>query len=110
MGGSRNFGHFAADATINLLTRRQVKSWFILDRDERSEENISSLTHSLGQNSTMHVLRRRELENYLAQPTALSLLIAERANVALEEDEVREMLDTTANDLRNVSVSKRLAA
>ena len=42
MGGVRNFTHYASEAIFRFLTKRQVKAWFILDRDERDEVEIQS--------------------------------------------------------------------
>ena len=35
MGGVRNFAHFATDKILSFLTKRQVKMWFLMDRDEK---------------------------------------------------------------------------
>jgi hypothetical protein len=37
MGGGRTVFHFASEATISFLLRRQVKCWFVLDRDEKDD-------------------------------------------------------------------------
>jgi putative ATP-dependent endonuclease of OLD family len=78
MGGVRNFAHFAADATLELLSRRQVKIWFIVDRDERDDTDIAALLTRLGENAKLCVLERRELDNYLAVPRAVAGLAAEK--------------------------------
>ncbi|MDZ4109465.1 MAG: AAA family ATPase [Brevundimonas sp.] len=65
MGGSSGFAHYAADATIDLLSRRQIPMWFIMDRDELKDEDIQKLAGRLGNRAHLSPLSRRELENYL---------------------------------------------
>jgi energy-coupling factor transporter ATP-binding protein EcfA2 len=70
MGSARNFTHYASAATVELLTRRRVKMFFVLDRDEASEEEVAALCERISDLANVHVLQRREIENYLAQPRA----------------------------------------
>ncbi|GAA3100419.1 hypothetical protein GCM10020254_52390 [Streptomyces goshikiensis] len=39
-GGARNFTHYATASTLSFLGKRNVKTVFILDRDERNEEDL----------------------------------------------------------------------
>lgn len=80
MGGVRNFAHFAAQSTLNLLTRRQVAMWFITDRDERDDEDVKRMLEMLNDKARLHVLERRELENYLMCPAAVLKLIELKAS------------------------------
>ena len=48
MGGVRNFAHFAAQTTLELLTRRNIKRWFVTDRDERDDEDVNQMLQRLG--------------------------------------------------------------
>src|SRR5262249_36680969 len=34
MGGIKSFAHFAAGQTLELLSRRRIRLWFLADRDE----------------------------------------------------------------------------
>jgi len=79
MRGIRNFAAFAADSTLDYLNRRRVKIWFIVDRDEQGDEDITRMIQQLGDRARLVVLRKRELENYLLDPTALRAWIEERA-------------------------------
>ena len=82
MGGVRNFAHFAAEATIALLSRRRIRLWFLSDRDERDDSEVKSMVERLGQGATLKVLNRRELENYLLDPEAVSHFLAEKRETA----------------------------
>jgi putative ATP-dependent endonuclease of OLD family len=78
MGGVRNFAHFAAQATIELLSRRQVQMWFIADRDERDDADVKRMMSQLGSRARLHILKRRELENYLLDAEATVRFIAQK--------------------------------
>lgn len=59
MGGVRNFFHYAAEVTLSFLTKRQVKMWFLIDRDEKDDFEISKFKQALSENATFKVLNRR---------------------------------------------------
>lgn len=75
MGGVRNFAYFATEATLSFLTKRQVKMWFLVDRDEREDADVRRLGDLLGDKGTVKVLKKREIENYLLCPRAVAEFI-----------------------------------
>jgi putative ATP-dependent endonuclease of OLD family len=118
LGGVRNFGYFASDAIIEFLTRRQVRLWFVLDRDERKDSEIQKLSERLGESAVLEVLNRRELENYLIVPRAAAEFIKLKQSLGgsqngeiseVSEEDVREAIGATADDLRRAAVDKRVA-
>ncbi|MGY4098531.1 ATP-dependent nuclease [Nocardia sp. R16R-3T] len=110
MGGSRNFAHYAAGATLALLTKRKVDSFFVIDRDEQDDDGINKLSDQLGRLGTLHVLNRREIENYLIDPVALSKHIGHRLGDAkVSPDEIRTALFEIADELKDLTVAKRIA-
>ena len=78
MGGVANFTHYAAQATLDLLSRRRVRMWFIVDRDERDEAEVRRMIERLGDRATLFVLERRELENFLVNETAIQALVRQK--------------------------------
>jgi putative ATP-dependent endonuclease of OLD family len=78
MGGVRNFAHFAAQSTLDLLSRRQVSMWFVTDRDESEDEEVQRMRVRLGSRAHLRVLGRRELENYLWDEGALAKFITQK--------------------------------
>jgi putative ATP-dependent endonuclease of OLD family len=78
MGGVRNFAHFAAQSTLDLLSRRQVSMWFVTDRDESEDEEVRNMKARLGPRARLKVLGRRELENYLCDEEALAKFIYQK--------------------------------
>ncbi len=114
MGSGRNFTHFATQATIDLLAKRRVRLSFILDRDEASEDELKSLLDRAGSVAKVHVLKRREMENYLAVPRALHEFICEKRKLQgsdssdISEASVAAQIDKSADDLRQLAVEKRV--
>lgn len=82
MGGVRNFAHFAAQSTLDLLTRRRILMWFVADRDERDDEDVKLMLTRLGGAASLRVLKRREMENYLLDPDAVAKFIVDRQAAA----------------------------
>lgn len=78
MGGVANFTHYAAETTLDLLSRRRVKMWFIIDKDERDEPEIEMMIARLGGRAEMFVLQRRELENFLIEESAVCSFVKEK--------------------------------
>jgi putative ATP-dependent endonuclease of OLD family len=115
MGGVRNFTHYAAEATLSFLAKRRVQMWFIIDHDERSEEEIAKLRAIAGKDATVNVLERRELENYLISPGAISKFIALKRNLSgvrssdgpPSESDISEMIDQCAEKLKQTAVDRQ---
>jgi putative ATP-dependent endonuclease of OLD family len=82
MGGVKNFANFAADATLDLLSRRQVLMWFVVDRDEMNDEDVKRMIDRLGPRAVLSVLDRRELENYLLDADAITAFVLEKLTAA----------------------------
>ncbi|HEY9692634.1 MAG TPA: TOPRIM nucleotidyl transferase/hydrolase domain-containing protein [Oculatellaceae cyanobacterium] len=116
MGGVRNFAHFATEATLSFLVKRQVKMWFILDRDEKEDSEVANLQNRLGQNAILKVLKKREIENYLVCPRAIKNFIKVKLSSLTEldckfpeESEIFENIQECAEQLKNFSINKRVA-
>lgn len=78
MGGARNFAYFAAESTLELLSRRRVQMWFVTDKDENTDVEITRMVERLGGRATLKVLSKREIENYLINGRAIVALIEEK--------------------------------
>lgn len=89
MGGVRNFTHYATKKTIEFLCKRRVLVFFMLDHDERDEDEINTLKDKLGNKGQLIVLKKRELENYLLCPRAIGEFIKEKYKL---EEEGKKML------------------
>ena len=85
MGGVRNFAHFAAEGTLDLLARRRIALHFVVDRDEREDTEVQAMAERLGERAKLHVLKRRELENYLLAPAAIRGFVGEKRGLSSEE-------------------------
>jgi putative ATP-dependent endonuclease of OLD family len=75
MSGARNFAYYAAEHTLDLLSRRQIDLTFVLDRDEAEDVDVARMAERLGNRASLHTLQKRELENYLLDPEAVRYFI-----------------------------------
>jgi putative ATP-dependent endonuclease of the OLD family len=113
MGGARNLAHFGAERTITFLTKRRVRMWFVLDRDEKDEEDVRALVSKLSSQASLCVLDRREMENYLVCPRAVAAFIGLKQRLGGlpergTEDEVRDAIAECAETLRSTAVQRRI--
>jgi len=115
MGGVRNFTHYATEAILSFLSKRQVDIWFVLDHDENDSEDIERLTTRLEQRASLHVLRKRELENYLLSPRAIGVFLGSKTqsfeghSPAQAAANVKVLLDDCCEQLKGFSLLKRVA-
>jgi putative ATP-dependent endonuclease of the OLD family len=112
--GIRNFVSYAAEETLDFLSRRQVQMWFIIDRDERNEKQIKSLEEKLKGKATLFALRKREIENYLLSPRAITEFIklksqASGRQIELNVSEVDSAISESAESLKQFVVNKHIA-
>lgn len=114
MGGASRFAHYAAEATLRLLSRRQIKLWFVIDKDERDDTDVTRLLDKLGDRAELMFLGRREIENYLLFAEPICSLISEK----LESSEPRErpsleeietLIKSTAEGLLERAIELRVA-
>lgn len=118
MGGVRNFTHYATEQILSFLTRRQVRLFFVVDRDERDSNDISQLKELLSARAELFSLRRRELENYMLEPRAVREFVLLKRELAgmdsaesdLSESEIGELLKHEADKLRDYTLKKRVAS
>jgi predicted ATP-dependent endonuclease of OLD family len=115
MGGVRNLAHFAADQTLAFLSKRQVRMWFVIDRDEKEDGEVRKLAKALSSQAEVKVLQRREIENYLVEPNALASFIKVKRGMAGDTrgapgvDEVAAAIDQVADGLKETTVAFRVA-
>ena len=116
MGGSRPLSYFAANSTLSFLSKRQVRMWFMIDRDEKEAEDIRQIRERLGDRAVASVLGKREIENYLIHPRILADQIAfklrERGirdgNVPNQE-EIGALIERSVEELKNIAIFNRVA-
>jgi putative ATP-dependent endonuclease of OLD family len=115
MRGVRNFAHFAAEGTLDLLSKRQIHLWFLSDRDERDDQDVANMLTKLGGRATLKVLKRRELENYLLDGRAVRAFINDKRNAvglaALTDDTqaVAKAIEEEACKLKDEVIRLKIA-
>lgn len=111
MKGVRNFGHFAAEGTLEVLGRRRIKVWFVVDRDESSDAELTAMVARLNGLGELFALSRRELENYLLDAQALQRLISEKSRgfaSAPSYSDIDAAIRETAASLKDEVIRLRL--
>lgn len=114
MGGASRFAHYAADATLNLLSRRQIKMWFVIDKDERDDTDVTRLLEKLGNRAELTFLGRREIENYLLFPDAIQSLLMEKMATSADTrqpsvEEIDNLIKSSAEALLERAIELRLS-
>jgi len=116
MGGVRNLAYFATERILDLLTKRRVLMWFIIDRDEREEEEIKKIKERLGSQAGLIVLKRRELENYLISSSAIADFVQFKRGLGDAKDrsrpddqEITKAIEDCANKLKDIALERRVA-
>jgi len=114
MGGVRNFAYYATEETLSFLTKRRVKMWFLVDKDEKDKDYFERLERQLNGKANFKVLSKRELENYLVCPRALKEFIKLKHELSgksctiPDETKIKEDINECANQLRQFAINKRL--
>jgi putative ATP-dependent endonuclease of OLD family len=114
MGGVRNFAHYASEAILSFLSRRQVEIYFLLDHDEKDNQEVDAIKARLGDRATVKILSKREMENYLLRPNALLAFLesktrsARKSDEALSSERIAELLSKCADDLREFTIGKHV--
>ena len=116
MGGARNIAYFSSGSTLSFLSKRGVRMWFLIDRDEKDEETINNIKKILGDDVDTSVLKKREIENYLIYPSILAQQIAFMLNkngsnnkAQPRVEDIAKFIDKSAEELKKITILKRVA-
>lgn len=107
MGGVRNFAHFAAEGTLDLLSKRRIKMRFVTDRDERDDQEVKRMLDRLGERAELTVLGFREMENYLLDPRAFQAFVMEKRKAAGVKEGETPSIETITTALRDEAIALR---
>lgn len=120
MGGGE-FASRSAPLRSELLSgisqRSPVPHLFVVDRDQRNSQAVSTLENRLG--DRVHVLRARELENYLLVPRALREALSEKCKTdsnllrklhETSNEDIEQLIRRAVDDLYGIILLKRIRA
>lgn len=83
-------------------TGESVNTYCILDRDYYSEEQVQNVyNEAKNKDLKLHVWNRKEIENYLIIPEAITRFIENRAETEISISLVEEITDKICNELYN---------
>lgn len=94
--------YYALDNAMKFFSRRQIKIWFLIDRDERKTAEIESLVDKLSPFAQLKVLEKRELENYLLDAEAIKAFIQDlKKEETMPLEDIEKILNTQALELKD---------
>ncbi len=117
--GTSDINHTAIvrkEVLINVSKKSPIPHLFLLDRDERKEEEINKLKQELGDDK-VYILKKRELENYLLFPYAIISALEEKFNSDknklkkvkdTQEKEIKSLIQSAVKSLFNRILTKRI--
>ncbi len=118
MGGGKHAERGApirSDLLNKISGKATVPHLFLLDRDERSKEEIRNLETQLG--DKVHIFHSRELENYLLVPRAILAALKEKHRddqvkmehlAGITEEQIQQLIVSATNDLYGTVLIKRI--
>lgn len=75
IGGVGNMRYYAAAKLVDFLSKRRVMVWLVVDRDDRDDESFKWLKEKINAVGKLHILRRRQIENYFLSGETLKKLL-----------------------------------
>ena len=109
LGGIKNYGYFASASTLEFLQDQGMKLWFLLDRDESDNEDIKKLKKLVKEfeRTTLHVLQKRELENYFLNPILIAKYLFEYTSEEVKKSvhfiSVKDLSEEIENKIKEFS-------
>lgn len=100
--GSANRRRKVAPKILDKIWGRKAPFLLVLDRDEFSDAHIKKDVELFGENR-IHYLSRREMENYLLDPSAITMCIKKRLGNSdtISKERVSSKLDELADGYRH---------
>lgn len=82
MTGVGNYKYYANAHALEVFNNYGLKTFFILDSDSRSEEEIKRITDNHPKTSMIKILSKRCIENYFLTPTILLKFIQLKMSIS----------------------------
>jgi predicted ATPase len=116
LGGTSNFnsaGVVRSETLEKISSGAPLPHLFLIDHDHRSAQEVENLSEKLG--TKLHILERREIENYLLEPRAILAALKKHNGVdkeLLKEttiETIKFYIDEAVEALYNTVLIKRIA-
>ena len=102
LGGSRNFDYYANSNVLQRIsTKSPVPHLFVIDSDEKSENTVKKIKNKIKE---IHILERREIENYLLSPEII--LRALKVKAEGKPDALEKLQNMEPKDIEQRLLSK----
>jgi len=113
--GSRNFQYYAnSDVLQRISLKSPIPHLFIIDRDEKSNGTIQKIQKQVKE---LHILEKREIENYLLLPNYIletmhikavgNPQVLEKLETVQSKD-IEQIVSSKIDELKNVVLLKRI--
>lgn len=116
IGGSRNFYYYAnSDVLQRISLKSPIPHLFIIDKDEKSNRTIQKIQEQVKEN--IHILERREIENYLLLPKYILEIMRIKAKgnqgileklETVQPEDIKQLISSKMDELKNVVLIKRI--
>jgi len=115
IGGSRNFDYYAnSDVLQRISLKSPIPHLFIIDRDEKSNDTVQKIQDLV---KNLHILKRREIENYLLFPKHILETMCTKAEGNqeilknldnIQPKDIAQLISLKIDQLKNVVLLKRV--
>lgn len=116
IGGSRNFYYYAnSDVLQRISLKSPIPHLFIIDKDEKSNGTIQKIQEQVKEK--IHILERREIENYLLLPKYIleTMRMKAKGNQGILEKletvqprDIEQLVSSKIDELKNIVLLKRI--
>lgn len=113
LNGVGNLRHYSAQEVMSFLSKRRVKMFFIIDRDERADQELRIIKDRMGASAVLFPTLPRELENYLLVAPAIALALRSRMPAADNHPDagvIASDLQECADELKRYTIVKHATA
>ncbi|MFC3226791.1 ATP-dependent endonuclease [Marinibaculum pumilum] len=93
LGVSSNISAFYSTDLIEIMKKRNVPACFIIDRDEKEEQELQKIQNNFGNNAKIFTLNCREIENYLLDSNAIMQLINHKSSTTNQKNRIEDVLE-----------------
>lgn len=107
LGGVTNWQQaFGAAKALAVASDESMPVHLVIDRDFRDEEDVNSIKEKCSEfNIILHVLKRKEIENYFIDASALSRFLTERGSVFVSKNDAQSLIDLVGEELRSPTIA-----
>ncbi len=115
IGGSRNLNYYANSDILKKISQKSpIPYLFLIDRDEKSSETLDKICKQVDK---IHILERREIENYFLNSNCILAAMREKAKdnpsvlsklESVTPEQIEDDIQTKINEMKTIVILKRI--